>query len=338
MARPMGAQNTPPLDHVVSLLSEAISEGGDVRAEGDDRIRVIVRSGRDVRLRVRTWASGEQASKRGRTLWVLRAAHREVLEELRRRDESFVDLRGVVRLHVPGLFVDREDLRGSTRALSSQVTRSPFADKSSLVPRTLFSHGEERRWTVSSLAQAAGVAPSTASYAVRALAEREILEVHREWRKKFLRLVDRRALVKEWAREYSWRRNVQVPFQAPVGSPSRFLPRLPRLMPELRWALTLQAGASLLAPHATWERIHLYANLRSPQAALDLGVELGWKPEERGPLVLMVPHHRSSVWFGLRRADGLPVVSDLQLILDLWHYPLRGREQAEHLLARVQED
>ncbi len=93
-----------------------------------------------------------------------------------------------------------------------------------------------------------------------------MLEVHREWRKKFLRLVDRHALVERWARQYIWRSNVQVPFQAPVGSPSRFLPRLPRLMPELRWALTLQAGASLFAPHATWERIHLYANLRSPPA------------------------------------------------------------------------
>ncbi len=150
--------------------------------------------------------------------------------------------------------------------------------------------------------------------------------------------MDRCALVEAWTREYSWRSNVHVSFQAPVGSPSRFLPRLPRLLSELRWALTLQAGASLLAPHATWERIHLYANLESPRAALDLGVELGWKPEESGPLVLMVARHRSSVWFGLRRLEGLPVVSDLQLILDLWHYPLRGREQAEHLLARVQED
>jgi hypothetical protein len=27
----------------------------------------------------------------------------------------------------------------------------------------------------------------------------------------------------------------------------------------------------------------------------------------------------------------VPVVSDLQLILDLWHYPVRGRETAEQL-------
>ncbi len=164
----MGAQDPLPLDRVVSLLSEAISEGGDVRAEGDDRIRVILRSGREVHLGVCDWVSGDQASKPGRTLWVLRAADPGRLEELRRRDESFVDLRGIVRLHVPGLFVDRTDLRASTRAVSSPVTRSPFADKSSLVPRTLFSEGEERTWTISSLARAAGVATSTILRSVRA--------------------------------------------------------------------------------------------------------------------------------------------------------------------------
>jgi hypothetical protein len=32
------------------------------------------------------------------------------------------------------------------------------------------------------------------------------------------------------------------------------------------------------------------------------------------------------------RSAGSLVVSDLQLALDLWHYPIRGREQAEHLI------
>jgi hypothetical protein len=33
----------------------------------------------------------------------------------------------------------------------------------------------------------------------------------------------------------------------------------------------------------------------------------------------------------MRTIDEVPVVSDLQLVLDLWHYPLRGREQGEHI-------
>jgi hypothetical protein len=65
-----------------------------------------------------------------------------------------------------------------------------------------------------------------------------------------------------------------------------------------------------------------------------VGMEMGWTPSDAGRLVLLRPYYRESVWFGLRRIESLPVVSDLQLILDLWHYPVRGREQAEVLLDR----
>ncbi len=47
----------------------------------------------------------------------------------------------------------------------------------------------------------------------------------------------------------------------------------------------------------------------------------------------MKPYYRDSVWHGAREIADLPVVADLQLALDLWQYPLRGREQAEHLIA-----
>jgi len=65
---------------------------------------------------------------------------------------------------------------------------------------------------------------------------------------------------------------------------------------------------------------------------VDVAREQGWPVGDGGRLVLMKPFYRDSVWPGVRQIDGLPVVSDLQLALDLWHYPLRGREQAEHIL------
>ncbi|NIM52031.1 MAG: hypothetical protein GTO22_22770 [Gemmatimonadales bacterium] len=49
----------------------------------------------------------------------------------------------------------------------------------------------------------------------------------------------------------------------------------------------------------------------------------------------MQPWYRQSVWHDLQRARQTPIVSTLQLVLDLWHYPVRGREQSEHLLRTV---
>ena len=47
-----------------------------------------------------------------------------------------------------------------------------------------------------------------------------------------------------------------------------------------------------------------------------------------------MPYYRVSAFFDCQEAAGLPVVSDLQLYLDLYDHPLRGREQAEQILER----
>jgi hypothetical protein len=63
-----------------------------------------------------------------------------------------------------------------------------------------------------------------------------------------------------------------------------------------------------------------------------LAAEHEWKPAADGRLVIMRPYYEEAVWRGLSEGGGIKIVSMTQLILDLWHYPLRGREQAEHLL------
>jgi len=55
-------------------------------------------------------------------------------------------------------------------------------------------------------------------------------------------------------------------------------------------------------------------------------------------LILVRPYYRNSAFYDGRRIDGLPVVSDIQLYLDLYGYPVRGREQAEHLFQKRLKD
>lgn len=47
-----------------------------------------------------------------------------------------------------------------------------------------------------------------------------------------------------------------------------------------------------------------------------------------------VPYYRVSAFFGKRTVAGLWVASDVQLYLDLYDYPIRSREQAEHFYDR----
>jgi hypothetical protein len=53
--------------------------------------------------------------------------------------------------------------------------------------------------------------------------------------------------------------------------------------------------------------------------------------EEGGNFVFLLPHYKHSVFYDKKKVRGLWVVSDLQLYLDLYNYPIRGLEQAEHL-------
>ncbi len=265
-------------------------------------------------------------------VWVLRRAPRHLLEELRNEGRSFVDVgRGVVRLTFPGLLIDRTDLIPLPRAPDAERMRDPFADRASLVARTLFRH-PDRSWGTRELAEAAGVSPMVVSYAVRRLAEWEALDLDRTGRTARIRLRSERRLVEVWTTHYDWRKNPHVAFAAPVGSPYRFLQRVGSAIGKHRWALTMQAGASLLAPHATWDKVHVYVDVPSIPELHSIGASARWPADPKGQVVLLRPWYRDSLWTEIQLRHGLPVAGTLQLILDLWHYPVRGREQAEHLL------
>lgn len=284
-------------------------------------------------VRLAPW--GPEAADEGDELviWVLDRDDRSAIPRLRRQDASYVDPRGgAVHLVLPWLLVDRSGIRVG-REPTAQRPANPFSDRNSLVTRVLLAD-PGRSWGVRELAAAAGVTPGTVSKVVQRLKTYGLVHAH-AGRSGEVRLADPRALLRRWTNAYDWTRNESLAFHAPIGDPQRFLKRLPRLMPDGLWALTLQAGASLVAPHAAWERIHLYLALETTGEFLRFAEGLGWQPSGDGQVVLMRPYYDESVWHGCRKVGGLPVVSDVQLVLDLWHYPLRGREQAEHLMETV---
>ncbi|MEX2528530.1 MAG: hypothetical protein WEA09_12910 [Gemmatimonadota bacterium] len=318
------------------LLKQALAPTAQVRAAQDPIADAVVelKGGARISFALKTWTGSDENRRHGEnTVWVVPRAPEGLRERFRGAQESYVDLRGAVFLSFPNLLVDRDGLQPVARSTPSR-SFDPFADRSSLVLRTLMEpiHAD-RVWGVRELAEAAGVGPATASRAVRELERYEVVNVRRSGRESEIRLQDPKALFSLWAGAYEWTRNQSIAVHAPIGDPLRFLKRSKGIFEGHRWALTLQAGASLVAPHATWERIHIYMDATRPIDLLEFARKQEWPMGDDGRLVLLKPYHRDSVWHGARTVDGLPVVSDLQLVLDLWNYPLRGREQAEHLIS-----
>jgi len=315
-----------------SLKEVAIRPFGEDDRRADLEIEL---NGEPYRLELRIWGGETPRSRqdRGRhaTIWILPRGAPDVRERLRNENANFVDLTGAVRLTLPGLHIDRSDLEPPVDRHRGE-TRNPFSDRASRIPRLLFQSYPSDR-SIQELAREAEVSLGLASYVVKALTWRELLEVRSVGREKRVRLSSLESLVLQWTAEYTWRRNRSRTFHAPIGDVSRFLRRLPKIIQVDQWALTLQAGASLVAPHATWDSVHIYVDVSSVEELERIGTDSGWKPDEKGRVVLLKPYYGESFLFGSRRKDSIPVVSEIHLILDLWHHPNRGREQAEHLLA-----
>lgn len=268
-------------------------------------------------------------------VFVLDGADPEERDGLRRRDLNFIDLVGAARLRTSGFFLDRDDLPSAPAPEARRQLLDPYTDKASRVVRRLLRTSMQRRWSVHDLATECHMAASTASRVIRELRRRELVrdDSPGQGRRSEIWVPEPEALLADWARSYRWQDNVQVRVAAPIGSPSRFIQRMPDLMGTERWALTLQAGASLTAPHSKFDVIHAYVD--ADRSLEIFAHEQGWEVAPNGKLCLLEPFYQDSVWLHKQVVEGVPVVSPVQLTIDLWDYPVRGREQARHLIESV---
>ena len=89
--------------------------------------------------------------------------------------------------------------------------------------------------------------------------------------------------------------------------------------------MTLGAAASLVAPAVRSTDVYLYA--RADRSRIIEPLDL--RPVEFGDNVYLVDPPDEGVFMHSQEKDKMTLVSNLQLYLDLYNYPMRGREQAE---------
>lgn len=302
------------------------------------RLSVPRRSSTVVHLREWTDADLGKA-RRADSIWVLPRATRELREQLRAAGHSYIDLSGAVRVKLPWLLIDRTDLEPMARA---DAASNPFADRSSRVVYTLLTHRAGRPWGIRELANEAKIGLGTASRAVEQLHRLNLIDADRtHGQPGRVRVIDPQRILDRWTRAYDWTRNESLTVHAPIGDPKAFVASraLGHAFRDHNWALTLQAGAAWVVPLATWERVHVYVDVPDARALGRIAFDNKWSPGDDGRLILMRPYYRTSLWMNVRDispiASVVNVVSDLQLVLDLWNYPLRGREQAELVRDRL---
>jgi hypothetical protein len=252
-------------------------------------------------------------------------------ELLRGEEICFVDLIGNAWIKAPGVLIDQRSRERKARAF--REVNSPFSDKSSLVLRVMMDD-PERYWGNNEIAEKAGVSAGWVSQICHRLEELRYA-VRAESRK--LKLFRPQDVLQDWVEFYRQRKQEQYRFRCPADSVEGVMKALKdsKALRECEGLLSFQAGASLVAPHARFQEVHVYSD-GLPASVADWKREL--RLEEAAPsecnLVLMSPYYNVSGRYGSRELKGFPVVSDVQLYLDLRLYPLRGEEQAQHLFEK----
>src|SRR5665647_763600 len=261
---------------------------------------------------------GRQA-RRPSDLWVFAAPFLSPSRQnlLRERGVPFFDFAGNAWITGDATHIDRRGF--SNPLLEQRRSRGPFSDKASLVLRSLISSGPGRG--VRSIAEEAGLSPGYVSKVVQELERRGY--------------VAGQELLQDWVGAYR-KRSVETRSYFVSATSAKAVMDMMKQSLHLaagEYALTMQAGASLVVPYADFDSVDVY--VRETEVAEAMARDLNaWEVQRGANLRISLPYYRISAFFGRQEVGGLSLVSDLQLYLDLYDYPLRGREQAEHLFER----
>ena len=149
------------------------------------------------------------------------------------------------------------------------------------------------------------------------------------------------ALLGEWRGRYRLSDNNPIPCSSVFGEHAdesfrdEFLNRLRHLSGSAPpCALTGHQACRLYRlKHSDARSIHLYYS-GEPSVLME-ALQLVRSDNPVAPVVLLQPRHRRSVFGGVSRVDDVPVCDILQVYLDLYHLPDRGREQADFVYERM---
>jgi hypothetical protein len=243
---------------------------------------------------------------------------------LKSHNFGYIDLSGNCYLALENILIEKDGKRNI--GASTRPLRSLFAPRATRVVRVLLSE-IGRAWRLGELAKAADISLGHSHNVVKRLEELAWLERDTSDR---LRLTKPADLLESWSDSYTYRENDIASYAVPERITRKFLVEVAHTAEAegRRYAFTMSAGLSLVAPHLRMTAAHAY--LEGDPAPV--AARLGLRPvaEADGTLHLLAPYD-VGVFYGLLEKGGLRVTSLPQLFVDLARYEPRGADQAQHL-------
>jgi hypothetical protein len=234
---------------------------------------------------------------------------------------GYMDLAGNFLFNFDEIYIERKNYPNP--AIERRQVRSIFSPKSSRIVRAMLSN-PRRSWRVQELAREAKVSLGLASK----LKERLLDLEYASGKENGLTLSRPGDLLKQWANNYSFRKNKVYDYFS-LEEPKELERNLSQYCEKrgIPYALTLFSGAALVAPYMRYTRGFAYVGNDIGEVADSLGL----KQVSSGPNFSILEPYDEGVFYDSREIDGMRVVSDVQLYLDLVGFKGRGEESAEFL-------
>jgi len=219
-----------------------------------------------------------------------------------------------------------------------RLVKNIFSDRSSLLLRALLRE-PERKWTLPNLTKE-GISLGLASDVLSKAEARGYVERVARGPESYSRLIRKEDLLKDWLRAYSFEQNDHVYY---LSTDAHFLKKCHQCLQQnnISHALTLYSASRLISPYVKDDRHFIYLDVhrdKLPEIMRNLESQLNlYKLVHGGNVCFIAPFYRSSVFRDSRIIKNYPVVSDLQLYLDLMTFPPTGSEEAGHLISHLKK-
>jgi hypothetical protein len=244
-------------------------------------------------------------------------------------DVGYLDFAGNCRLTFDKVYIRREGFPNP--AVQRRDLRSLYSPKAERILRVLLTAGK-RTWRTQELADEAGVSLGQIANVKKLLADREWIDVLPAGFG--LRALETAvlSLLEEWTATYRASRNSARDFYSLKSIPEIEV-NLSQAGRKLagRVAFTGFSGAARLSPAVRYSRVTAYAD-GDVDAIANL---LGLKPVSSGANVTLLEPYDEGVFYATREVEGAPVVSPVQIYLDLTQTKGRGEEASSAILEEV---
>ena len=248
-----------------------------------------------------------------------------VREVCREEKVGYLDLAGNCYLQLDDFYLEKEVEKNPFPRPGRPA--SLFTPVSSRILRALLEE-PKRVWTVLDLSRTTRASLGQTSNVCRRLLEEKYV-VKAQGR---IQIVEPGKLLDDWRDEYAGTKSTSSAYYSLERDPAQIMARVAATASLRRWryAVTSFAAASMVAPFVrgvgtvAWY-VQYAAAIEPWVKALDL------RPVEAGPNVVLLVPYDEGVFYRTQTVNDVTLVGNIQMYLELYNNPARGREQAEFL-------